>query len=98
MIFHFLFIGLSTWCIWQIIAESRIFEPLRAIIQEKSEGIWKFIKCPQCFGFWIGLFCELMFVSFTQKIFFSKAIDILLGGFYGSGISVIISAILRKLD
>jgi hypothetical protein len=53
----------------QIIIYSHIFEPIReCAILRKCELYTKFIQCPMCIGFWIGLLTAILILPFQYSI------------------------------
>ena len=43
-----------------IMSMGQIFEPLRESIALRSEKAGKFVRCPMCLGFWVGLFWSIL--------------------------------------
>ena len=59
-----LLILIISMSITNIVTQEYIFEPIRNLwckIFSKHEKIQYLITCPICSGFWIGLFCGLLF-------------------------------------
>ena len=58
-----------------IITQSQIFEPVRRLLESKSEKLGELINCSMCTGFWVGLMIgaiysyDIIVVSFGTSLF-----------------------------
>lgn len=52
-----------------LLIDGAIFETLRALIKKKvSKSVYKVFECPQCMGFWTGVFSGLVLLSFNPFV------------------------------
>ena len=93
----FLFV-LSTIGLTNIFVDSSLFDSLRDLFRNKaSEGkrFFKFLNsifsCHQCMGFWCGLFCGLILISYNPLV-------VLTCGFASSFLSVLAANYLNYLE
>lgn len=98
---NFILFVLSTIGLSSILVESVVFEPFRAWLKTTDKNhnlliyfkpkLSKIFSCFQCMGFWTGLFCGLILVSFNPII-------ILCCGFAGSFLSPFSSTLINYLE
>lgn len=96
---NFVLFVLATIGLSSILVESVIFDPFRQWLKIPNVGLKQFFKsklskifsCFQCMGFWTGLFCGLILVSFNPFI-------ILCCGFAGSFLSPFASTLINYLE
>ncbi len=49
-----------------IINFSYIFKPIRGGAEKLSPSLGKLLKCPQCMGFWVGLFFRALQMQYAD--------------------------------
>lgn len=91
------------WSIYNIVKRGSIFERLRNRI-EKSYGpaAIEFIKCPICFGFWVGILVALL--GFSPMMELSKwpaplnwLIGLFFTGVFSSGSTYLLDCITMEM-
>ena len=102
-----LIFSLIGWSITSVVVNGSIFDPLRNYLLIKSPFFGKLISCMQCSGFWVGIFLGLLSIFgiiyhplsslFILSNAGSKFLMVLTYGFFISGISVILNAVLVYL-
>jgi hypothetical protein len=90
------------WSITNILINGSIFDPIRNYLIVKQPFFSKLMTCMQCSGFWVGCFISIFNSSgvlenpFDEIIYiFSEhyqIINMLMWGFWTSGISVLLNA------
>lgn len=48
-----------------IIAFSKITQPIRDYLQQKGPWAYKFVSCPMCMSFWIGLMASFILPAYV---------------------------------
>ena len=74
------------------LAVGKIFQPVREWVKERSEWGYKFIKCPMCLSFWIGLITTQILSGYPDLMYIPTPIH-----FYNAFIAVAGSFILHAL-
>jgi len=55
-----------------ILVDSRLFEPVRCWLQKiLPTKVYEVLECHQCTGFWTGMICGLILLSFNPFIVFA---------------------------
>ena len=90
---------LSTIGLTLIITTSYIFRRARQYWWKKSPLIGKLIKCPQCTGFWVGIFIQYTMLWHQRGGFTFGIEDVyyIIYGFIGSVVSYITYLIIKPL-
>jgi hypothetical protein len=52
--------ALACFGITNIVTQGKVFERPRELIRAKSEYLGHWVRCPMCFGFWVGAFISLV--------------------------------------
>lgn len=92
-----------------IVVYGKIFEPIRNIFLENSNGsaginkfcnfIYEMITCSMCFSVWFGFFLGIFFYSPTHEIlFFTESISWFFDGILSSGGVWIINSIIEFFE
>lgn len=62
---------LSTIGLTLLMVDSTILEPMRNYLKSKlPASVYKVFECYQCMGFWAGIACALIFISFNPAVVF----------------------------
>ncbi|MCK5019392.1 MAG: hypothetical protein KAS32_20205 [Candidatus Peribacteraceae bacterium] len=78
---------LASYGITAIVVYSSLFKPLREWIG------WSLLKCPMCFGFWVGLVLSFFVVDTSIEYFWSGILTKFLFACASSGITWILCSI-----
>lgn len=56
-IFLIIFLSIAIFGVCNILSQGSILQKFRDWLQKKNTFLYDLIKCPMCFGFWLGLIC-----------------------------------------
>lgn len=100
-------LGFLGWCVTNILVNGSIFDPIRVYVQVMYPTLGKLLTCMQCSGFWVGILLGLLISAGQMANHFLFLLEydgylyggltVLFSGFWVSGISVFINAILVYL-
>jgi hypothetical protein len=79
-----------------ILVDSRLFEPVRCWLQKVlPTKVYEVLECHQCTGFWTGMICGLILLSFNPFIVFACGCA---GSFVSAFAYILMEFILSKTE
>lgn len=68
---EFLLFVLATIGFTHIVVDSKLMEPIRTFLQNTlPEKVFEVFTCYQCFGFWSGIVCGTILISYNPLTIF----------------------------